>query len=104
MRDGVEDKAYVTGVDLGGKDCGNGVRIDHGGGWQTQYCHMRKGSVQVTRGDRVAMGTALGLVGLSGRTQFPHAHLTSGTMGSTLIRSALRAGRPVIPRQRRAFG
>lgn len=76
VRDGVEDKAYVTGVDLGGKDCGNGVRIDHGGGWQTQYCHMRKGSVQVTRGDRVAMGTALGLVGLSGRTQFPHAHLT----------------------------
>ena len=76
MRDGVEDKAFVAGTDLGGQDCGNGVMIDHGGGWQTQYCHMRKGSVQVKRGDRVAMGAPLGLIGLSGRTQFPHLHLT----------------------------
>jgi len=30
-----------------GRECGNGVRIDHGGGWTTQFCHMKKGSVNV---------------------------------------------------------
>lgn len=75
-RDGEEDGAFLKGADLGGKDCGNGVTVEHGGGWQTQYCHLRKGSVIVRTGDRVAAGTPLGLVGLSGRSQFPHAHIT----------------------------
>lgn len=75
-RDGEKDGAFQAGADLGGKDCGNGVTIDHGEGWQTQYCHLREGSVGVRTGDRVATGTTLGLVGLSGRSQFPHAHIT----------------------------
>ena len=50
--------------------------IDHGGGWQTQYCHLRKGSVRVRAQERVERGTHLGLVGLSGKTAFPHVHLT----------------------------
>jgi hypothetical protein len=57
---------------LHGKDAGNGVRIDHGNGWETQYSHLRQGSVRVSVGNRVAAGTELGLVGLSGRTEFPH--------------------------------
>ena len=32
---------------LGGKDCGNGVRIDHGGGWHPQYCHLKRDSIRV---------------------------------------------------------
>lgn len=78
LRDGMPD----TGLDgtpvgaLGGKECGNGVVIDHGDGWQTQYCHLKQGSVIVARGDRVEAGTALGEVGLSGRTEFPHLHLS----------------------------
>ncbi len=59
-----------------GKDCGNGVLILHPGGWDTQYCHMRKGSIAVKKDDRVAAGQPLGLVGLSGATIFPHLHLT----------------------------
>ncbi len=61
---------------LGGKDCGNGVRVDHGGGWTTQYCHMRRGSIAVGSGEEVKRGQRLGLVGLSGRTEFPHVHMT----------------------------
>jgi murein DD-endopeptidase MepM/ murein hydrolase activator NlpD len=58
------------------QECGNGVVLNHAGGWQTQYCHMRQGSVQVTAGQHVETGTPLGLMGLSGNTEFPHLHLT----------------------------
>src|SRR5690606_35816671 len=53
-----------------------GVVVDHGGGWETQYCHLKQGSVAVEPGLRVGKGTVLGQVGLSGRTQFPHLHLS----------------------------
>ncbi|MCZ4259613.1 M23 family metallopeptidase [Limimaricola sp. G21655-S1] len=62
--------------DLGGRDCGNGLVIDHGDGWETQYCHMARGSVAVSPGDRVETGDRLGLVGLSGQSQFPHLHIS----------------------------
>ncbi|MGH7255156.1 MAG: M23 family metallopeptidase, partial [Nitrospirales bacterium] len=70
----VKDQASRTRV--AGRECGNGVLIDHPGGWQTQYCHLRQGSIRVKPGEQVARGTALGLVGLSGKTEFPHLHLT----------------------------
>ena len=57
---------------LRGRDAGNGVRIDHGGGWVTQYSHLKEGSVRVRPGQRVREGQVLGLVGLSGNTEFPH--------------------------------
>lgn len=55
-----------------GREAGNAVRIDHGGGWETQYSHLRRGSVRVRPGQRVEAGEAIGLVGLSGKTEFPH--------------------------------
>lgn len=55
--------------------CGNGVLLDHGGGWETQYCHMKRGSIAVTTGQRVGLDTVLGEVGYSGHTQFPHLHI-----------------------------
>lgn len=77
-RDGEEDlgTAGIQAAKAAGKECGNGVRIDHGNGWATQYCHMRKGSVIVQPGQEVSAGDALGAVGLSGMTQFPHVHLS----------------------------
>lgn len=59
-----------------GRECGNGVVLDHGGGWTTQYCHMRRGSVGVVMGQRLNAGETLGLIGMSGNTGFPHVHLT----------------------------
>jgi hypothetical protein len=71
IRDGVADFAPV----VDGKECGNGVVIDHGAGWETQYCHLRQGSVQVQVGQSVDLGTPLGMVGQSGMAEFPHLHL-----------------------------
>ena len=59
-----------------GQECGNGVLIDHGSGWHTQYCHMRQGSIQVRESDRVYRRQLLGSIGLSGMTEFPHLHLS----------------------------
>jgi hypothetical protein len=77
-RDGVADvNVRVVGVDsVASQQCGNGVMIAHDGGWETQYCHLAKGSVRVRQGERVEAGTPLGLVGLSGRTEFPHLHFS----------------------------
>jgi hypothetical protein len=50
--------------------------IDHGGEWETQYCHLRKGSLRVRPGETVTRGQPIGLVGLSGKTEFPHVHIT----------------------------
>ncbi|MBW6506850.1 MAG: M23 family metallopeptidase [Rhodobacteraceae bacterium] len=75
-RDGQPDGAFAAGGDVVGRECGNGVLIDHGHGWQTQYCHLAAGSVTVARGETVAAGTPLGRVGLSGKSEFPHLHLT----------------------------
>lgn len=59
-----------------GNDCGNGLVIQHDGNWETQYCHLRRGSVQVTSGQQIAVGEILGYVGSSGRSEFPHLHLS----------------------------
>jgi hypothetical protein len=78
------DQPYVPGTDLDGEECGNAVRINHGNGYQSVYCHMKLGSVRVTPGQRVVQGQLLGEVGLSGLTNFPHLHLTI-TQGSDII-------------------
>ena len=62
--------------DITGKECGNGIVVDHGGGWETQYCHLKLGSITVKRGQKVLKGTHMGQVGLSGETEYPHVHLS----------------------------
>ena len=78
LRDGMEDIAVTpeTRAQIQSQACGNAVRIDHGDGWQTLYCHMKKGSIAVTEGQQVDTGTPLGQVGLSGLTNAPHIHLS----------------------------
>lgn len=78
-RDGEADWLVRTEADravVKDKECGNGVLLDHGNGWQTQYCHMRRGSVVVKKGERVLKEQTLGEVGASGFAAFPHVHLT----------------------------
>ena len=76
IRDGERDIAPQSNPDLKGKDAGNGVVIDHGNGWQTQYSHLRQGSVAIRPGQEVLAGQMLGLVGMSGNAEFPHLHFT----------------------------
>ncbi len=78
VRDGVADGFPDELAALGnqGRECGNGVVLDHGDGWKTQYCHLRQGSVTVAPGETLRAGDAIGQVGMSGLAEFPHLHLT----------------------------
>jgi len=69
---------------LKGRECGNGLVIDHGDGWETQYCHMRQGSLVVQTGDIVSRGQRLGDVGYSGKAEFAHLHLSVRHNGETI--------------------
>jgi len=85
-RDGMKDvDVSLAGPgSVAGRECGNGVVVDHGGGWETQYCHLRRGSVGVRKDDPVDGGQRLGLVGNSGRADFPHVHLTVRLNGEVI--------------------
>jgi len=75
-RDGVPDLSVRSRGAPAVKDaeCGNGIVIEHAAGWQTQYCHMARGSLRVEMGDQVEEGQPIGRVGLSGLTEYPHLH------------------------------
>ncbi len=73
-RDGEPDVDVRIRAIAKGQDAGNGVVIDHGDGWVTQYSHLRAGSINVRPGASVTAGQAIGMVGLSGNTEYPHLH------------------------------
>lgn len=85
-RDGMKDENFraIDPKSIAKRECGNGVLLDHGNGWTTQYCHMRRGSVAVKRGQRVTSGQALGKVGLSGKTSYPHVHFQTKHDGKVI--------------------
>ena len=58
-RNSVDDVLYTAknATNFKGKECGNGLVIRHEYGWETQYCHMKKGSVQVKTGE-ILMATS----------------------------------------------
>ncbi|MEN0042040.1 MAG: M23 family metallopeptidase, partial [Pseudomonadota bacterium] len=79
LRNDMDDRLMVSDADraaVKGRECGNGLVIDHGNAWTTQMCHLAKGSVTVKKGDRVTRGQVVGRMGLSGMTEFPHIHVT----------------------------
>lgn len=86
LRDGVADVSVKAAgpASAAGQECGNGVVVDHGGDWETQYCHLAKGSVKVKVGETVTAGQALARVGLSGNTEYPHLHITVRHAGVTI--------------------
>ena len=86
-RDGEPDRLVVSEADraaVANKECGNGMVVDLGGGYEVQYCHMRQGSLAVKPGEAVKRGQKLGDVGASGMAAFPHVHLTVRLNGKTI--------------------
>ena len=61
---------------------GNAVLVAHGRGVRTLYAHLSR--VDVSLGERVAAGQAIGLVGASGRANGPHLHFEVRVRGAAV--------------------
>lgn len=68
-RDGVVD---VRSFERDG--CGNYIKLGHGNGYQTMYCHLN--SFAVSQGQRVSRGQKIGGMGDTGNSSAPHLHFT----------------------------
>ncbi|UPM44558.1 M23 family metallopeptidase [Halocatena salina] len=68
-RDGVVD---VRNFEAGG--CGNYLKLGHGNGYQTMYCHLN--SFAVSQGQSVSRGQKIGGMGDTGNSTGPHLHFT----------------------------
>lgn len=86
MRDGMSDIFFKEArkSDIAGRECGNGVSIDHGNGWETQYCHMKQGSLRVAKGQTVKRGDPLGEIGFSGEADYAHLRFSVRKDGRTI--------------------
>jgi murein DD-endopeptidase MepM/ murein hydrolase activator NlpD len=73
-RSGVVVKIENSQIGRGNDASGNFVRVQHDDGTQGVYLHLKQGSVSVRPGQRVAVGSALGLSGNTGNSSGPHLH------------------------------
>lgn len=86
IRDGLADSPVKgDGRDtVKGNECGNGVVVKHAGDRETQYCHMANHSILVKPGETVRAGQALGTIGISGLSEYPHLHFIVRRGGKTI--------------------
>lgn len=73
-RGGVVVKTENAQNGRGNNPAGNFVRVLHDDGTMGVYLHLKQGSVSVREGQRVAVGSALGLSGNTGNSSGPHLH------------------------------
>lgn len=66
----VTDGRVIGAGRMGG--CGIAVRLSHGDGLETRYCHMSR--MAVRRGAQVRRGQVIGYVGSTGLSTGPHLH------------------------------
>lgn len=106
LRDGEEDAfrsvTEQAALKSAGKDCGNGIMIEHGQGWTTQLCHLRKDSIVVKVGESVKTGQKIAEIGLSGVSDHPQVTMTVRRDGAEIdpfSGNELKAGRCGFPPQ-----
>ncbi len=76
-KEGTPVKSLNAGTVVLNKDLfygGNTLIIDHGMGLYAVYMHLSE--FRAAKGDKVAKGQTVGLVGMSGRATGPHLHLS----------------------------
>lgn len=73
-RGGVVVKTESNQSGRGTDPSGNFVRVLHDDGTMGVYLHLKRGSVCVREGQRVAVGSALALSGNTGNSSGPHLH------------------------------
>lgn len=73
-RGGVVVKTENAQSGRGDNPAGNFVRVLHDDGTMGVYLHLKQGSVSVREGQRVAVGSPLGLSGNTGNSSGPHLH------------------------------
>jgi len=85
--------------------CGIAVRLEHGGGLSTRYCHMSR--MAVAPGMSVRRGQVIGYVGSTGLSTGPHLHYEMYRNGAMVnpasiqfVTRALLAGTELIDFQR----
>ena len=97
---------------LGESPLSNYVVLDHGGGYDVWYGHLKLGSVAVSPGQAVAAGKQIGLTASSGQSVWPHLHLETHLNGNWIEPSAgpchpgdsLWADQPPVTRELYAVG
>lgn len=77
-RDGIADVPFFgqSKTNRADEKWGNYVVVNHGGGWETVYAHLGKGTVDVAPGEFVKRGQTIGKVGLSGASAYPHLYFS----------------------------
>ncbi|OLF51077.1 peptidoglycan DD-metalloendopeptidase family protein [Pseudomonas chlororaphis] len=73
-RGGVVVKTENSQTGRGTDPSGNFVRVLHDDGTMGVYLHLKRGSVTVREGQRVAVGSPLALSGNTGNSSGPHLH------------------------------
>jgi murein DD-endopeptidase MepM/ murein hydrolase activator NlpD len=87
IRDDMPDRIFDRVADrelVDGRECGNGVVVEHAKGLVSQYCHLKQGSVSVRPGAHIRKGDRIGSMGASGLAEFPHVHLSIQRKGTTV--------------------
>ncbi|MET0843365.1 MAG: M23 family metallopeptidase, partial [Mycetocola sp.] len=74
---------------------GNRVIVDHGGGVQSVYGHMKTGSFRVSAGQQIAAGTYIGGVGATGVVTGCHLDIKITVNGGGVSPSTFLRGRGV---------
>ena len=66
-------KTY-TKTDKKGNSYGNYIKIKHPNGYYTLYAHLKYGSVNVRKGEKVKQGQAIAIMGATGHCTARHLH------------------------------
>ncbi len=85
---------------------GNVIDIRHRNGFVSRYGHLRGFARGIHSGARVAIGSTIGFVGMTGLATGPHLHfevLVGGVQRDPRVALRMKSGLPIAPSERSLF-